>query len=164
MNGYKTSLKYHVSEESYYQSANDFSGGLEVAVRSEVVKWRPPVDGFYKINTDAALVRGKTVVGVGAVIRNHLGQVMASTAQRLKVSLVPSVIESDALGVVSLINSGYPNLTELGLVCGDIAKHIQDRVITTVSFVPGKTNTKPNLKLRLKNLNSIIQPSMYLLI
>ncbi|KAK2649997.1 hypothetical protein Ddye_017486 [Dipteronia dyeriana] len=136
------------------------SGGLETAVGLEFVKWRPPVGGFYKINTDATLVEGKTVVGVGAVIRNHLGQVMASTAQRLEVSistklaeamailrgivftvdsgLVPTVIESNALSVVSLINSGSPNLTELGLVCGDIAKHIQDGVITAVGFIPRK--------------------------
>ncbi|KAK2642672.1 hypothetical protein Ddye_024435 [Dipteronia dyeriana] len=145
-----------------YQSANEFSGGLEVTTGLEVVKWCPPIDGFYKINTDTTLVGEKIVIGVGAVIQNHLGQVMAYTAQHLEVSvstklaeamaiiwgigftvdssLMPAIIESDALSMVSHINSGSPNHTKLGFICGDIAKYIQDGVIIVVSFVPQKAN------------------------
>ncbi|KAI9156078.1 hypothetical protein LWI28_000211 [Acer negundo] len=60
--------------------ASDFCRGLVVVAGTESFKWRPSAEGVYKINTDAALALGKSVVGVGAITRNHLGLVMAFTA------------------------------------------------------------------------------------
>ncbi|KAK3188892.1 hypothetical protein Dsin_028453 [Dipteronia sinensis] len=87
---------------------------------------------------------------------------MASNAQRLEVSfspqvaevvtilrgidlamdtcLVPAIVESDALGVVNLINSGHSVSAEVGMVVDDIIHRIRTSTITLVGFVPRKTN------------------------
>ncbi|POO01439.1 hypothetical protein TorRG33x02_027460 [Trema orientale] len=36
-------------------------------------KWKPPEAGLPKLNIDAAVVKGCTYVGVGAVVRDHCG-------------------------------------------------------------------------------------------
>ncbi|KAK3198328.1 hypothetical protein Dsin_021743 [Dipteronia sinensis] len=83
-----------------------------------------------------------------------MGQVMGTTAQRMGVSLspkvaeamtilkgieftvesglVPVLVESDSLGVVTLINSGTPNLAEIGLICKDVGARIFEGLLTGV--------------------------------
>ena len=53
--------------------------------------------GMYKLNTDAALdVRGN-VVGVGLVIWDRVGRVMATSAQRVVASFTPPVAEASTV-------------------------------------------------------------------
>ncbi|KAK2645591.1 hypothetical protein Ddye_020786 [Dipteronia dyeriana] len=94
------------------------------------IHWKLPSTGMSKINTDAAIdgVNGK--VGIGIIIRSDAGKVLASGAQviftsysaqvteamailrgfqlGMSLGLGPCVVESDALGVVSLINNNQP--------------------------------------------------------
>ncbi|KAK2659729.1 hypothetical protein Ddye_006262, partial [Dipteronia dyeriana] len=129
---------------------------------NDIVKWRLPTAYLYKINTDTVLDVERNIVGVEAVIRNHLGEVMGTTAQRLEVSyssflaeavailcgiefaidlgLMPVVVESDALGVVKLINSCCPNSVEICFVCKDIVSRIQYGSVTGSHFGPRKAN------------------------
>ena len=101
-------------------------------------------------------------VGVGVVIRNHLGWVMASSVQWLEASfspqvveavailrgiefvvdtgLVPAVVKYDVLGVVNLINYGQFVSTEVGLVVDDIVPRICSNIVKLVGFVPRKAN------------------------
>ncbi|KAL2926351.1 hypothetical protein RDABS01_011624, partial [Bienertia sinuspersici] len=45
-------------------------------------KWHPPGEGYYKVNADAAMLE-KNRVGIGAVMRDREGDVMASTCKQI---------------------------------------------------------------------------------
>ncbi|KAK3211190.1 hypothetical protein Dsin_015896 [Dipteronia sinensis] len=111
-------------------------------------RWNPPREGIYKINCDASVDAKNELVGLGLVIRNHLGEVMATGAYWLKenfspkiteaiavlyginldvdTSLHPFMVETDALGGVHLVNEGSPSLTDIGLVIGDILTRLKE--------------------------------------
>ncbi|KAK3188619.1 hypothetical protein Dsin_028180 [Dipteronia sinensis] len=55
-----------------YQSANDFSVEQNLSPTVGKVCWQPPLEGFFKVNTDAALDEDRNVVGVGIVVRSSL--------------------------------------------------------------------------------------------
>ena len=57
--------------------------------------WTPPDDEYYKINFDGALFQVNNCAGIGVVIRNGDGQVMASFSQQSPLPL--TVIEVEAL-------------------------------------------------------------------
>ncbi|KAK2645833.1 hypothetical protein Ddye_021028 [Dipteronia dyeriana] len=89
-----------------------------------VVHWHPPSVSVYKMNSNTTIDRAKTGIGVGLVIRDHLGSVVASSSQRTEAGfsqqvketvailrvmmlvvdtgLIPTVIESDTLTVTLL--------------------------------------------------------------
>lgn len=58
--------------------------------RASEVGWCAPANGWLKINFDGALFKELKAVGVGVVIRNHLGEVMAALSERL-----PFWVDSD---------------------------------------------------------------------
>ncbi|KAK3184943.1 hypothetical protein Dsin_032229 [Dipteronia sinensis] len=97
------------------------------------------------------------------VIRDCQGQVMASSIQRIKAmfrpmvaeamavlcgvtfglesGLVPFVFETDALGVVNMINSSSGVASEIGLVTDGIVDHLRGKSWGSVVFVPRKVNS-----------------------
>ncbi|KAK3226506.1 hypothetical protein Dsin_006368 [Dipteronia sinensis] len=58
-------------------------------ITQKLVRWIPPIPGIYKMNTDAALDGAGMVVGVGIVIRDSEGFVMAASAQTRKGNMLP---------------------------------------------------------------------------
>ena len=48
-----------------------------------VVKWKPPGSEFYKVNYDGAMFAELGVAGIGVVVRNEKGEVMASLAEKI---------------------------------------------------------------------------------
>ncbi|KAK2644864.1 hypothetical protein Ddye_020059 [Dipteronia dyeriana] len=117
-----------------FQDANGVCSGKVISDGSivsncyVVAEWTPPLGDLFKINMDVALNVEDNIVGMGVVIRNRYGEVMGSTMQRSEATYSPSlaeatvllrgiefmidlgtlsaVVESDAKGVVKLINSG----------------------------------------------------------
>lgn len=57
-------------------------------------QWKPLEEGVYKINTDAAVSLNDSNAGLGIIIRNHRGQVIASETKYLE--FVSSVDEAEA--------------------------------------------------------------------
>ncbi|KAK2648953.1 hypothetical protein Ddye_016442 [Dipteronia dyeriana] len=105
-------------------------------------KWQPPNENLYKLKLDVAINERNRRVGVGwLVVCNHLGWLMASSAQRVNAwyysqvveavtvlrvvkfamdsRLLPIVLESNALGVINMINTGSHCLANIGLIVGD---------------------------------------------
>ncbi|KAK2657966.1 hypothetical protein Ddye_011018 [Dipteronia dyeriana] len=76
-------------------------------------KWIPPLGELFKINTDAALDMENNIV---------------------------AVVESDAKGVVELINSGRKNYSKIGLGCLDITDRLRDGSISGIQFVARAAN------------------------
>ncbi|KAK2652460.1 hypothetical protein Ddye_012316 [Dipteronia dyeriana] len=128
----------------------------------EKPKWKPPTEGHFKINTDAAINGSLGRVRIGIIIRDSAGHVMASSSQSLRSILSPQSakvvailrglqlardsglwpcsIESDALSVVNLINLKVVPCAEIGLVIQDILSLVDKLYICEVSFVQRDAN------------------------
>ena len=63
--------------------------------RTQTTTWTLPQDNWYKINFDGATFADDRTAGLGVVIRNKEGRVMASLSQ--KIPLPISVIEVEVL-------------------------------------------------------------------
>ncbi|KAL5834449.1 hypothetical protein ACOSQ4_013946 [Xanthoceras sorbifolium] len=99
--------------------------------------------------------------GFGIVIRNHWGEVLTSSAQRVESAfsaliaeafgvlrglvfardsgLLPAIVESDVLGFVNVVNTA-PTLADLSLIVLDIHNILAFYPGSSVMFVPRSTN------------------------
>ena len=50
---------------------------------SDVIKWKPPATGRYKVNCDDAIFTNTNEASLGVIIRNAQGEVMGSLCQRV---------------------------------------------------------------------------------
>ena len=118
------------------------TGNLAGQMRQNEIKWHPLESGLLKLNTDAAIDARNQCVGLGMVIRDHSGSVIASGCQRIVVRFTPQVAEamaiwrgktfvkekglepvvneSDDLGVVNMINSDLEVYAYIDLIIADI--------------------------------------------
>ncbi|KAL5769450.1 hypothetical protein ACOSP7_013604 [Xanthoceras sorbifolium] len=111
-------------------------------LRCKDVKWKPPIVGLFKINTDAAVDEFNGRASIGVIIRDCHGLVMASCAQGFKASysppiaealailrglrliidsrLVPVRLESDAKSIVNIVLANFATLSEIRIVIEEI--------------------------------------------
>ncbi|KAK3219219.1 hypothetical protein Dsin_013189 [Dipteronia sinensis] len=75
-----------------YKAATADSVGLDRVQLTEHIRWMAPIDEMYKLNTDAALDGRQLCVGVVLVIWDHVGSVMAFSAQRIDASFTPQMM------------------------------------------------------------------------
>ena len=69
---------------SEFQAAQEFPASNSGPSDSpSPISWQPPQPGRYKVNYDGALFDESNEAGIGVVIRNHMGEVMASLCQRV---------------------------------------------------------------------------------
>ncbi|KAL5819558.1 hypothetical protein ACOSQ3_023495 [Xanthoceras sorbifolium] len=121
-----------------------------------IVGWSKPQVGWLNLNVDASLKPEASLVGLGAMIRDHEGQLMAGLSRKLVVLVSIEVaeastilngihlaiefnfnhlvVESNALNVINYIKSRSPPLSEVGLVIADIFA-LCFRVNVAFSFV-----------------------------
>lgn len=114
------------------------------------VSWQRPVD------------KDKQAVGIGLVIRDLQGIVMATSTQRIHASysplvaeavavlrgvimtietgLTPFVVETDALGVANLVKAGFAPSADIALIIEEILFRLRDFRVETVGYVSRKTN------------------------
>jgi len=64
--------------------------------------WVPPSNPWFKINTDAAIFKNLGLMGIGTVIRDHTGTVIAALSQHLHLLLGPLEVEAKAMDVAVL--------------------------------------------------------------
>ena len=53
----------------------------------EVIMWKPPKSGWYKVNTDGATFEDMKSCGVGVVIRNERGEIMGDLSKKFELPL-----------------------------------------------------------------------------
>ncbi|KAK2643243.1 hypothetical protein Ddye_025006 [Dipteronia dyeriana] len=155
-------LQYPHEFKSVNGDANNTGVEAGAIGRLNDEKWNPPGAGLYKLNTDAALLAENCSVGVGVVIRNEGGLVMAATTQRIEatyvlevaeavamlrgitlavyIGLVPVIIESDHHNLVRKVVDMDPTDVDIGLVVNDILFYILNRTASLVSYVSRKAN------------------------
>ncbi|KAK2634259.1 hypothetical protein Ddye_029051 [Dipteronia dyeriana] len=126
------------------------------------VRWRPPIYGSYKLNTDTSLDISSQQIGLGMVIQDQDGNMMGSSAQKVKTNSTPKaaeacailrgltfafvtglllvLVKSDALEVVNMIKSGKEISAEIGLFVGDIQELLLCNSGCLISYVSKKMN------------------------
>ncbi|KAH7575609.1 hypothetical protein JRO89_XS02G0162200 [Xanthoceras sorbifolium] len=112
-------IEFRSATDSGNSSVSD-SARAPSAPRSVIpVRWSRPTSGGFKINSDAALNSSSKLVGLGAVIRDSNGNVMAACAKRLHLLCSAAHAEALALlcGVQLAINAGLtPTISEVAHV------------------------------------------------
>ncbi|XP_015384281.2 uncharacterized protein LOC107176378 [Citrus sinensis] len=105
-------------------------------------QWSPPSEDWVKVNVDAAIDEQNNLAGLGAVIRNYRGEVVAAAVntvksfgdvemyeakaalwgiqEAIKAGASSIILESDSKRVVELINSKQSTSTKLFWVIFDI--------------------------------------------
>ncbi|KAL5836597.1 hypothetical protein ACOSQ3_013766 [Xanthoceras sorbifolium] len=134
-------------------------------------RWKRPSPGCYKINTDASTDYLNSRVGVGAIIHNDQGLVMATSSYRInsglavvnaeamailsgiqlawEVGIHLIVVESDSKQVVNLLNGVGNSITDLGMIVNSILNHPSRSHIRSFSFSPRVSNTTAHALSRL---------------
>ena len=62
-------------------------------------RWVPPSNLWFKVNTNAAIFKNLGTVGIGTVIRDHAGTVIATLSQHLHLPLGPLEAKANAMDV-----------------------------------------------------------------
>ena len=65
-----------------------------MAVRSMDLRWKPLDSGVYKVNFDGALFLDQRCAGLGVVVRDSVGLVMAALSQRVRLPGSADVVEA----------------------------------------------------------------------
>ncbi|XP_042974783.1 uncharacterized protein LOC122306422 [Carya illinoinensis] len=68
-------------------------------------KWKKPSEGKYKLNWDAAIDVSRDLVGIGGIIRDCNGEVLATLRAKRKMILSPFAAEAYALMVAMLFSN-----------------------------------------------------------
>jgi len=87
--------------------------------------WRPPEDGWTKVNVDAAYRQESGEAGIGMVIRDHMGRILLSAWK--KVHSVGSAEEVEALACkegLSLAAEWCPGPTILESDCASVVRYL----------------------------------------
>ena len=66
--------------------------------------WVPPTFPWYKINVDAAVFSHLGMTGVGVIIWDHFGSVIAALSKRLPLPLAPLEAEAKALDEATVLH------------------------------------------------------------
>ena len=115
---------------------------LPRTVQSADLRWKPPDLGFFKVNFDGALFLGQRCAGLGVVIRDLAGLVIAALSEKVRLpgsvdvvgalaarraisfakelSLHHLVVEGDLLRVIQAITDTRPVKTLYGHVIDEI--------------------------------------------
>ena len=83
-----------------YRAAQQWTIRTRTSVRTGA-RWSPPPDGWYKANFDAATFKEDERTGIGVILRNNKGLVMASASQNIQ--LMTSMVEMEAMAAIRAI-------------------------------------------------------------
>ncbi|KAL5738556.1 hypothetical protein ACOSP7_031317 [Xanthoceras sorbifolium] len=129
--------------------------------QSCLVSWSPPPAGSLKLNTDAAVKPGFSVMGSGAVVRDDQGKVVAASAMPLlgfflaelgellalreglllakELSLVIEWVELDAVNVVARVFSSFP-CSFVDPIVNDVKALFRDMGVSNCHAIPRSRN------------------------
>ena len=124
--------------------------------------WTAPPNGCFKVNVDAAVKVSEQKAGLGVVIRNSRGRVVAVAVQNVpfrgtvasmeaeavlfgietaqQVACVPMVIESDSKEVVDLSLNRKESKTEIEWIIAEIQTKLRIQSQASIQFAPRGCN------------------------
>jgi ribonuclease HI len=134
------------------------------------VRWSPPPEGTVYINCDAALFSSSRRMGLGVVIRNHIGQYVAACRELHEKVTTPEVVEamalrralslagdegfskimvvSDCLSLVQRVLAPSMDRSSVGVVVQDIKALAQDFEAFSLSHVFHQFNESAHILAR----------------
>lgn len=68
-------------------------------VSSSVRRWSPPPDGWVSVNVDAAIFQSAGNMGVGVLIRDHIGACLMACSELIKMELAEAMAMRRALSL-----------------------------------------------------------------
>ena len=99
----------------------------------QVARWAPPPPDRYNVNVDGAIFKAQKAAGVGVLIRDCHGQVIAALSKRINAPLGPLETEAKAveagvqfardIGIQDVILEG-DSLTVVNALCGNTSPHL----------------------------------------
>ena len=89
-------VKWSAQYLEEYRCANSLP---ELVPRSQEVRWSPPPTARYKLNVDGAVFKTQKTAGVGVLIRDEQGQVIAALSQKINAPLGALEVEAKAAEV-----------------------------------------------------------------
>ena len=126
----------------------------ETQRRAALTHWLPPPAGFYKANFDAAYFGNSGIAGIGVVVRDCEGEIIAALSQKIlepysvdvaetlacrravvfarELSLFSIIVEGDNMRIVQAASNKRENLTLFGHVIKEI--HDSCSSFTRISF------------------------------
>jgi hypothetical protein len=128
--------------------------------------WFPPPVGFVFVNVDAALFKAEDRIGVGVVVRDHMGSLKLACSEGLAGCVYPELAEalavrraltltkdhgfrsiilaSDCLSLIQKISSSVRDRTLVGSLVGDIQRLASEFSVCSFKHVGHrKLKTKP---------------------
>lgn len=124
--------------------------------------WTAPPNGCFKVNVDAAVKVSEHKAGLGVVVRNSRGRVVAVAVQNVQfrgtvasmeakavlfgietaqqVACVPMVIESDSKEVVDLSLNRKESKTEIDWIIAEIQTKLRIQSQASIQFAPRGCN------------------------
>ncbi|KAL5825195.1 hypothetical protein ACOSQ3_021258 [Xanthoceras sorbifolium] len=104
--------------------------------------WVPPMSGLSKLNTYASLNCGSNLMGLGLVVRNSAGLVMATGAVRMRAysGLTLVQVEYDTLNVINILRNRFIPCSDLGLIVSDILQADCLLFIPSFSYISRSAN------------------------
>ncbi|XP_030974621.1 uncharacterized protein LOC115994555 [Quercus lobata] len=79
-----------------YYAANE---QLAIVPTAQITNWIPPPTNRYKINVDGVVFKSQKIAGVGVMVRDCCGQVIAALSKKINVPLGPLETEAKAVEV-----------------------------------------------------------------
>ena len=128
-----------VLEHSLEQQIESHSNPLTLTTSrsKQPARWTPPPDQWYKLNFNGATFADKDTAGIGIVVRNNNGLVMASLAQQVPLS--PSVIKVETLATRKALEFALELGFERIILEGD-SKSLDKALKTKGAFVLGEND------------------------
>jgi ribonuclease HI len=133
-------------------------------------RWSPPPEGTVYINCDAALFSSSHRMGLGVVIRNHIGQCVAACSELHEEVTTPEIAEalalrralslagdegfskimvvSDCLSLVQRVLAPSVDRSSVGVVVQDIKALAQDFEVFSLSHVYRQFNESAHILAR----------------
>lgn len=100
-------------------------------------QWVPPVEGIWKMNSDAAFLPSSGESTAGVVVRNHLGMVALCSGQRLQLCSSPEEAELNAiLHGLSVLTKYYQGPVCVESDCATAVSLLNNRGSNQSAFFP----------------------------
>lgn len=150
-----------------YRAAN--SNPPQIRQTSEI-RWHPPSYGVYKINTDASFSSSNSNAGLGIIIRNYRGQIMATATKYLQnvmsvdeaealaaveglrvameSGIYPVELEMDSIRIFKLFNKEMEDISEIGEIISDARDSVAPFLQASFKFTKREGNEAAHLLAR----------------
>ncbi|XP_042939391.1 uncharacterized protein LOC122274416 [Carya illinoinensis] len=124
--------------------------------------WSAPPPAFFKANWDGAIDKDNSKVGIGVIVRDSEGLVMASLCSSITLNFDPSlgeavaalkatilcaelglthiVLEGDALSVVQAVQNEEENWSAFGMVVRDVKSMLSKVWVWSIHHTPRELN------------------------